>query len=98
MTAEQEFISELSPHLFWDVERSSIDAKQNAAFLICRVMERGSSAEVRRVWSYYGEAEVREALVNAPALNRKTISFFANQFQISREQFRAYKRGQNWAQ
>jgi hypothetical protein len=98
MTGAQEFIRGLPPHLFWDVDRSSIDPQEHAAFLICRVMERGTSQEVRRVWNFYGEAEVREALINAPSLTRKTIAFFANQFRIPREAFRAYQRGQNWTQ
>lgn len=97
MTASQKFIAQFSPHLFWDVDRVSIDVEQNAAFLICRVMERGSSSEVRKVWSYYGETAVREALVHAPSLTRKTIAFFANQFSVPKETFRACRSGQSWA-
>jgi hypothetical protein len=97
MSAAQQFLDQLSEHLFWDVAPESIDADRNAAFLICRIMERGSSEDVRAAWSYYGEARVRDALVKAPSLTKKTMHFFAYQFRIPLEAFRAYGRANNWA-
>lgn len=96
MLETENLIAELPRHLFWDVRVSSLDAREHGRFIIARVMERGSSTDVRRVWHYYGEAKIKEALTTAPALSRRTISFFAHQFQIPREDFRAFHRAQNW--
>lgn len=96
MSSSKEFISQLSSHLFWDVDRASLDPEQHANFLICRIMERGSSEEVRLAWSYYGEDCVRDALLQSTALSSRTIHFFANQFRLSCDAFRAYQRRQNW--
>ena len=96
MSAAQQFLDQLSPHLFWDMNLESIDTNRHAASLICRIMERGSSGDVRAAWSYFGEARVRDALVRAPSLSRKTINFFAYQFRIPREAFRAFGRAKNW--
>lgn len=96
MLEPRDLIAELPRHLFWEVPMSSLDAQKHDSFLIVRVMERGSSTDVRRVWNYYGEAKIKEALIAAPALSRRTISFFAHQFQIPREHFRAFQRTQNW--
>lgn len=96
MLEASEFIKQLSPHLFWDVETAALDAERHAGFLICRVMERGDSQDVRLAWRYYGEERVREALLQAPALSPRTLQFFANQFRLPCEAFRAYQRGQNW--
>jgi len=98
MSETHGLISSLSAPLFWDVSRSSVDPEAHAVFLICRVMERGTSGDVRLVWKHYGETKVKDALVKAPALSRKTIHFFANQFRIPCEAFRANQRAQNWAQ
>lgn len=97
MSSADAFVGSLSSHLFWDVDRGTLDPERHADFLICRIVERGSSRDVRLAWRYYGEDRVREALLGASALSRKTIHFFANQFRLSCDAFRAYRRGQNWA-
>jgi len=97
MNADNQLISKLSDTLFWDTERSRLDAKEHAAFIIIRTMERGSKEEVLSVWNFYGEAPIKKALINAPSLSPETISFFANQFDLQAEAFRSYKRTENWA-
>jgi hypothetical protein len=98
MTAAQAFVAKLSSYLFWDVDRDTIDPEQHAAFLICRVVERGSSLDVREAWTWYGEARIQEALVHAPSLSRKTINYFALQFRIPVGEFRSWQSGQHWVQ
>ena len=91
-------ISQLPPHLFWDVD--AIDEQQHRNFIIVRVMERGDRDDAYRVWNHYGPELVKVALLKAPALQRKTIFFFANQFQLRPEEFRAFTKNQalnTWA-
>jgi hypothetical protein len=45
--AGHDFIHQLPLHLLWDVERSGLDADQHAAFLICRIMDRGDIEQMR---------------------------------------------------
>ncbi|MFT5825496.1 MAG: hypothetical protein ACI8ZW_000991 [Yoonia sp.] len=97
MSETHGLISNLSASLFWNVKRSSVDAEAHADFLIRRVMERGTSRDVRLAWKHYRANKVQDALIKAPALSRKTIHFFANQFGIPCEAFRANQRAQNWA-
>lgn len=96
MLKTEDLIAKLPEQLFWDVRVSSLDAQKHASFLIVRVIERGNSTNVRWVWDYYGEAKIKEALTAAPTLSQRTISFFAHQFKIPREHFRAFQRAQNW--
>lgn len=98
MFSAQTFLDQLSTHLFWDVNRDSVDAEAHADYLIWRIMERGTQADVRSAWVYYGEGRIRQALMEAPSLTAKTMSFFANQFALPREAFRAYQRSSNWNQ
>jgi hypothetical protein len=81
----------LRPSLFWDVDLSKLDMVQHAAFIIVRVMERGRREEVRYIWTYYGEEIIRKHLLEARSLNKKTVSYFANKFNISRSQFKSFK-------
>ena len=82
MNSERPLIDRRSDTLFWDTEPCRLDAKRHAAFIIVRTMERGSKEEVLAVWNFYGEAPIKEALLNAPSLSPETISFFANQFNL----------------
>ncbi|MCF7848639.1 MAG: hypothetical protein K9M45_07315 [Kiritimatiellales bacterium] len=84
-------IQQLSGHLFWDVYPEGVDPEKHRQFIIPRVMDRGTLADVEAVWNYYGEEKVRAALLSASSLNKKTIAFFANQFNLPRENFRAYR-------
>lgn len=84
-------IGQLSLFLFWDVDPSGIDPETHRQFIIPRVMERGTLADVKAVWDYYGSETVQAVLLNAAGLSAKTVSFFANQFQISREAFRSFQ-------
>ncbi len=94
-----EFARQLSDHLFWDVDRAGVDVEAHRRFLIPRVMDRGTLSDVKAAWEFYGEECVREVLLKAAALNRKTIAFFANQFNVPRERFRAFRdRTETWTQ
>ena len=93
----KEFLNQLSDLLFWDVDRDRVDPETNAAFLIIRIVERGSSQNVRSAWAYYGPDPIKKALLNAPSLSSKTIVFFANQFGLEKKQFRAHQRTKYWA-
>jgi hypothetical protein len=90
MTKEA-FTQQLSGHLFWDVDRAAVDPEKHRQFLVPRIMDRGTRDDVKAAWSYYGEEKIREALLNARALHKKTIAFFANQFDLSCESFRAFR-------
>jgi hypothetical protein len=89
------FTDQLSAFLFWDVDPSGINPETHRQFIIPRVMERGTLADVKTVWEYYGVETVRSALLNAADLSAKTVSFFANQFNLSRDSFRAFRNPAN---
>jgi hypothetical protein len=91
----------LSRHLFWDVDAEAMDAQGHRNFIILRVMDRGTHDDVMTVWTYYGEEAVKDSLLRASSLHRKTIAFFANQFHLRPEDFRAYRKNQElgtWVQ
>jgi len=81
----------LSTFLFWDVDPSGVNPETHRQFIIPRVMERGTLADVKTVWEYYGGETVKSVLLNAAGLSAKTVSFFANQFNLPREDFRAFR-------
>lgn len=90
-------VDRLSRHLLWDVDPASIDLERHRDWLIVRTMDRGTREDVRLVWGHYGPDAIRDALVKAPTLRIKTIAFFASQFDLPREAFRAWRnRDTDW--
>jgi hypothetical protein len=69
-----------------------IDDLEHRRFVIARVMDRGSARDARLTWEYYGGDTVKAALLGAPALERKTVYFFANQFGLRPDDFRSYRK------
>ena len=58
-------------------------------------MDRGTKKDVKLIWDYYGQATIKEILLNTRFWEDKTIYFFANIFSVQSENFRAYRVKQN---
>ena len=92
------YLDRLSAFLFWDTDPAGVDTDRHEAFIITRVMDRGTRDDVKATWEFYGADRIREVLVAAPCLDKKTIAFFANQFGLPCEVFRAHRsEGANWS-
>lgn len=85
------FTQQLSPQLFWDVERASVDPRKHRAFLIPRIMDRGTREDVKAAREFYSVGVLKQVLVEAPSLHPKTIAYFATLFELPRDAFRAYR-------
>ena len=84
--------SRLSRSLFWDVSYEILDMDRNASFIIARVMDRGTKGDVELVRSYYNESQIRNALIMASDLDKRTVVYFSELYGIERKLFRAYQR------
>ena len=97
---EIEIKSQINEVLFWDINFDRIDFANQKAFIIPRVMDRGTKKDVKLIWNFYGEEIIKESLINTRFLENKTIHFFANLFSIQPEDFRAFRMKQkqtsNW--
>lgn len=56
-------------------------------YIVPRVMDYGTLADVRFVMKYYGKRRIIEILLDAPALQRR---FVANYYSLPQESFKAY--------
>ncbi|MDD2229052.1 MAG: hypothetical protein PHY48_06540 [Candidatus Cloacimonetes bacterium] len=82
----------LDKHLFWEANLSDLDMEIHASYIIPRVMDYGNLEDVRFIISYYGKNLVRETLLKAPSLQRMTINFFANYYNLPLNSFEAQSR------
>lgn len=88
-------IQELSPHLFWDVDRSKIDIERNKKWLINRILEYGLINDWIYILKYYGIDEISQIAINLRDLDKKTISLISTLSDVPKEKFLCYNTEQS---
>lgn len=71
--------------LFWDVDRESIDPERNKRFIIERILARGDVDDFRFAEGLYGSDTLRETLLKAKTIDRKSLSFWCFYFNIDKQ-------------
>lgn len=75
MQSTQILISQLSPYLFWDIDKNDFDAERNSAQLIQRVLEYGELDDWRKVRDFYGLDRIASDCKRLRTLPPKALSF-----------------------
>jgi hypothetical protein len=83
-------IDDLSPHLFWDVDRSVLCFERNKKLIVQRVLEYGLINDWEIIAGIYGIAEIANTALTLRELDKKTISFLSLLSGIPQEQFLCY--------
>jgi hypothetical protein len=83
-------ITDLSLHLFWDVDRHRLDWEKNRKFIIQRVLEYGLINDWQIIYSYYGMDDIAKTAMTIRDLDRKSLSFIALLSKVPKENFLCY--------
>jgi hypothetical protein len=70
----ERWVEKLSPELFWDVDRSTVDPKKNARWLLERVLQRGRWEDWMLVRTYFSK-ESMKGLRPSLRLDAKSANF-----------------------
>lgn len=92
MLTSQNIIKELSPHIFWDVDVSSIDLETNSLFVLQRVLQYGQMNDWLLVLNFYGAVKLKKIVTQINSLDQVSLSFLSNYFQIEKSKFKCYKK------
>ena len=65
----------LSPHLFWDVDRSTIDPEKHAQWLAKRVLTYGHWTDWKILVACYGRDRLGEIAASIPKLDPRSRAF-----------------------
>lgn len=87
---KSEELSGLSPHLFWDVDRRSLDSQKNKKFFIQRVLEYGLLNNWKIISDYYGIAEIADIACTIRGLDLKAAAFVSVLSKKPLEEFICY--------
>lgn len=90
MSKTKATISDLSPHLFWDVNRDSLNFNENSKLIIHRVLEYGLETDWIIILNYYGMEKIAETALFLKDLDEKSLSFISVLADIPKEKFLCY--------
>ena len=77
-----------SDHLFWDVTRTSVNLKENAPWLVRRVLEYGRWSDFQRLIQILGRKRTGQLAAGLRSLEPKAWHFASAYFNIPLDQFR----------
>ena len=81
---------DFSENLFWDADPDDLDLARNRRYVVQRVLERGTVANIGRIIHMYGMPDVVATAKSLRALEPKALSFIACVADEPRENFRCY--------
>jgi hypothetical protein len=88
-------INNLSEHLFWDIDRKSLDFQKNKTTIIERVFTRGNLQDLQIVIQFYGVETIKQEIVKAGFLDKKTLNFASIFLNIPKNEFKCYTKIQS---
>lgn len=87
---ENSMIEQFSKHLFWDVDRSRLDAETHQDYIIKQVLEYGLLNDWVIIQKHYGIARIAQTATTFRVLDKKALSFIATLSHRPKEDFRCY--------
>jgi len=82
----------LNKQLFWDTDFSQLNFKKNADFIIGRVLLLGDIGDYQAIKEYYGVEKIKKAAMENRNLNKKSLRFWSNIFNLPISSFRCAKK------
>ena len=73
--------------LFWDLPVDSLDLEKNKRLILERVFSRGNLNEFQTINRHYSMDEIRKTVVKIGSLDKKTLYFISNIYQLKPSDF-----------
>ncbi len=85
----------LSPTAFWDIDWQKLNSQSDSPFIINKVMNYGTWADMLAVLRFYGLERVRQDAVQGAYYKRTALSFLCLILNLNESDFVAYQRRQS---
>jgi hypothetical protein len=83
-------LSELSPHLFWDVDKNKLSFEEHKLFIIQRILEFGVLKDWLLLRKSMSIEEIATVTKNLRSLDDISLNFIAKLSGTAKENFRCY--------
>jgi len=90
MKIKDSSISQLSPHLFWDVKSVDLDLERSKRFIIKRVLEYGLWQDWLIIEKNYGLQTITAETQLLRELDPKSLAFISQLSGVPKENFKCY--------
>jgi hypothetical protein len=80
----------LSSIAFWDVNFSGLDPEKHAAFIITRVLMKGTFDDWLEIKQIYGTERIKDVALHTRYFDNHTLNFCSVYFNLPKEKFRCY--------
>ena len=84
-------VSDISPVLFWDVNKEKLDWEKDARYIIERIAYLGDFKDWLIIREVYGSERIRDVILNMRYLDEKSTNYYAELFRLPLEKFRCYR-------
>lgn len=84
-------IQDLSAHLFWDVDFTTLSFEKSKEQIVYKVLEFGLMKDWNIIKDVYGLETIKNISLELRSLDVVTLAFLSNLFQIDKSNFRCYK-------
>ncbi|MFC1613316.1 DUF6922 domain-containing protein [Patescibacteria group bacterium] len=78
----------LNKQLFWDVDYKKLDYKKHAGFIIEKVITYGDMDDWEVIKKIYGIKKIKNAVKNISCLDKKSLNFWSQIFNIPKNSFK----------
>jgi len=85
----------LPKHLFWDIDIEKLDVEKNSVLIIERIFNRGDLDDIKMLFDYYGLERIKNEIVKAGFLDKKTLNFVSKFLNIPKTEFQCYTKKQS---
>jgi hypothetical protein len=80
----------LSKGIFWDTNYDTIDWDKKVRYVIGRVVTRGNWSDWLAIRAYYGLDRIKAEMLQERSIDKKSLNFLSNLFNIPKTEFRCY--------
>jgi hypothetical protein len=95
MLATANFVEKLSPHLFWDTDKSQIDLVVHRPFLVERIMSHGLLSDWLLLKATFSREELRTTVLQLRYMDKYSLHFCMAYFDEPIQNFRCYNYAQS---
>ena len=90
MNPENQILSSLSKHLFWDVDIHNVDINKNEKYIIKKVLQYGTYEDWKIIVKLYGQNKIISISKTIRDLDKKTLSFLTTISGVDKKEFICY--------
>lgn len=80
---------------FWDVDLDSLDIQRDCLFILEKVFNYGLWSDYRAVFTLYGQARIRQEIVQASYLKKEVLSFLCLILNLQPADFKCFTKTQS---